>query len=195
LLKREFLALPQPSCAPAFIRVPPAPSSRSIEQITTGTRRRPEFARRCHLIVKPGGIQRLCVPDLEQLIHAYNRSLAADDLTQQASLRHDLSVADIFEQSVRRASSAAWRRTGLRLWLENLLIGDARARGETHQWMWDRVNVRAVLMDAGFTEISIRSYDVSDIEGWKQAGLERTSDGSEYKPRSMYVECRRPTDS
>jgi hypothetical protein len=77
----------------------------------------------------------------------------------------------------------------------NLLIGDARARGETHQWMWDRVNVRAALMDAGFTEISIRSYDVSDIEGWKQAGLERTSDGSEYKPRSMYVECRRPTDS
>jgi hypothetical protein len=61
--------------------------------------------------------------------------------------------------------------------------------------MWDRVNVRAVLADAGFTDISIRSYDVSDIEGWKQTGLERTSDGLEYRPKSLYVECRKPTNS
>jgi SAM-dependent methyltransferase len=146
-------------------------------------------------VLKPGGIQRLCVPDLELLIGDYHRSFAADDLSREASIHHDMSVTAMFEQSVRRASSAAWRRNGFRLWLENLVLGDARARGETHQWMWDRVNIRAVLRDAGFTDIRVQSWDVSDIEGWEQTGLERAGDGTEYKPRSLYVECRKPVDA
>ena len=146
-------------------------------------------------VLKPGGIQRLCIPDLEQLIREYNKSLATDDLTRESSLRHDMSVADIFEQCVRRASVAARERKGFRLWLENLALGDARARGETHQWMWDRVNVRSVLMDAGFADINVRSWQVSDIEGWKRTGLELASDEGEYKPGSLYLECRKPADS
>jgi SAM-dependent methyltransferase len=146
-------------------------------------------------VLKPGGVQRLCIPDLEQLVSDYSKSLAADDLTREASLHHDILVAEILEQSVRRTPAGAKGQSAFRIWLENLLLGDARKRGETHQWMWDRVNVRAVLADAGFTDISIRSYDVSDIEGWKQTGLERTSDGLEYRPKSLYVECRKPTNS
>jgi SAM-dependent methyltransferase len=153
------------------------------------------FQREIYRVLKPGGIQRLCIPNLEQLISDYNNSLAADDLTREASLRHDISVAEILEQSVRRISSGAKGRTGFRIWLENLLLGDARARGETHQWMWDRVNIRAVLMDVGFTDVSIRSCGVSDIEGWEKADLERTSDGREYKPKSLYLDCRKPTNS
>ena len=153
------------------------------------------FQRDICRVLKPGGVQRLCVPNLEQLVFEYNQSLAADDLTREASHGHDILVANILEQSVRRASFAATGRPGFRIWLENLFLGDARARGETHQWMWDRVNVRAVLMDAGFTDISIRSCDVSDIEGWQQTGLERTSDGREYKPKSLYIECRKPANN
>jgi SAM-dependent methyltransferase len=153
------------------------------------------FHREIYRVLKPGGVQRLCIPDLEQLVSDYNTSLAADDLTREASLRHDVSVAEIFEQSVRRTPSGAKGQSGFRIWSENLLLGDARTRGETHQWMWDRVNVRAVLMDAGFTDVSVRSYDVSDIEGWQQTGLERTSDGREYRPKSLYVECRKPITS
>lgn len=154
----------------------------------------PAFQKEIYRVLKPGGIQRLCVPDLEQLISEYNDSLSADDLTREASLRHDTSIAEIFEQSVRRASAGARGRSGFRLWLENLLLGDARARGETHQWMWDRVNIRAVLIDAGFTDLGIRSCDVSDIENWKQTGLERASDGREYKPNSLYFECKKSID-
>lgn len=155
----------------------------------------PAFQEEIYRVLKPGGIQRVCIPDLEQLICQYTKSLSADDLTREASLSHDNSVGEIFEQSVRRASAAARGRSGFRLWLENLLLGDARARGETHQWMWDRVNIRAVLMDAGFADLSIRSWEVSAIEDWPQTGLERWSDGREYKPNSLYLECRKPIDA
>jgi colanic acid biosynthesis glycosyl transferase WcaI len=45
-LEREFLALPQRGAGGAIHPRPAAPSGRSIEQVTTGTRRRPEFANR-----------------------------------------------------------------------------------------------------------------------------------------------------
>lgn len=153
------------------------------------------FQREIFRVLKPGGIQRVCIPDLERLIGDYNKSLAADDLTREASLRHDLSVSAIFEQTVRRTSAGAKGRSEFRAWLENLLLGDARARGETHQWMWDRVNLRALLMDAGFTDFNVRSCGASEIEGWEKANLERTNDGREYKPESLYMECRKPSNS
>ena len=77
-------------------------------------------------------------------------------------------------------------------WCERLLLGDARARGETHQWMWDRVNIRAALLDAGFSNVNVCSWETSDIAGWRHMGLERTDNGDEYKPRSLYVECKKP---
>ena len=60
--------------------------------------------------------------------------------------------------------------------------------------MWDRVNLRAVLMDAGFVDIKVCSWNDSDIEGWQRSALEVASDGSEYKPESLYMECRKPAN-
>jgi hypothetical protein len=143
-------------------------------------------------VLKPGGIQRLCLPDLEQLAREYTLSLAADDLTNEASRRHDAAVALMFEQCVRQAPAGTRGKTGFRLWCENLLLGDARARGELHRWMWDRLNIRAMLSDVGFADISVRAWNTSDIGCWKETGLEQTSDGREYKPQSLYIECKRP---
>jgi len=143
-------------------------------------------------VLKPGGIQRLCLPDLEQLVNEYTRSLAADDTTDDASRRHDASVAEMFEQCVREAPGGARARSAFRQRLETLLLGDARARGETHRWMWDRVNIRAVLSEAGFIDVIVRSWNSSAIAGWQDTGLERGSDGREYKPMSVYIECRKP---
>jgi SAM-dependent methyltransferase len=144
-------------------------------------------------VLKPGGIQRLCLPDLEQLVQEYTRSLGADDMTDDASRRHDTSVADVLEQCVRDAPAGARGRSAIRQRCEMLLLGDARARGETHRWMWDRVNIRAVLSDAGFIDIGVRSWNTSAIQGWEETELERGSDGREYKPMSLYIECRKPT--
>jgi SAM-dependent methyltransferase len=150
------------------------------------------FQKEIFRVLKPGGIQRLCLPDLEQLVQEYTRSLAADDMTSEASRRHDASVAAMFEQCVRDEPGGTRGRTGIRLSCEKLLLGDARARGETHRWMWDRVNIRAVLSEAGFTDITVQSWNQSAINGWAELDLERSSDGGEYKPMSLYIECRKP---
>ncbi|MFZ5737236.1 MAG: class I SAM-dependent methyltransferase [Pseudomonadota bacterium] len=143
-------------------------------------------------VLKPGGVQRICLPDLEHLVRDYERSLAADDLTDTAAQRHDVSVAAMFEQCVRQEPAGVGRRTGFGPRLQKLVLGDARARGEIHRWMWDRVNIRTVLREAGFTDITVRSWNDSAIESWAATGLEVDGSGGEYKPNSLYVECRRP---
>jgi SAM-dependent methyltransferase len=152
----------------------------------------PAFQREIYRVLKPGGLQRICVPDLERLVREYAISLEADDLSREAARRHDVTVANMFEQCVRRAPAGSRGQSRFRIWCEGLLLGDARARGETHQWMWDRVNIRIALMDAGFSDVNVGSWDISNIAGWKDMGLERTGDGDEYKPKSLYVECRKP---
>jgi hypothetical protein len=94
---------------------------------------------------------------------------------------------------VRRESTGTSRQPPLRRRLENLLLGDARRRGETHQWMWDRLNLPVVLQEAGFVDVRIESYDKSAIPGWNDIGLDLNSDGSQYKPDSLYVEARQPS--
>ncbi|CAL76043.1 hypothetical protein BRADO2198 [Bradyrhizobium sp. ORS 278] len=149
------------------------------------------FTKEIFRVLKSGGILRICVPDLELLVNRYVTSLTNADLSSEASSRHDDTVAAMHEHSVRltpggsRSHSPFRRRQG---WV----LGDARARGETHLWMWDRVNIRAALLDAGFVDICSRNWNVSDIEGWERMGLERAADGGEYKPGSLYVECRKP---
>jgi SAM-dependent methyltransferase len=151
-----------------------------------------DFQKEIYRVLTPGGIQRICVPDLETLVREYGASLQTDDRTLESSRRHDLAVANILEQCVRRAPGGARGKSRFRAWLETNLLGDARARGETHQWMWDRVNIRAALIDAGFADVEVRSWEVSGVKGWTATGLERTVDGREYKPKSLYVECRKP---
>jgi len=127
-------------------------------------------------------------------VRDYSNTLETDDLSLESSRRHDLTVANMLEQSVRRASAGARGKAKFRIWFENLVLGDARARGETHQWMWDRVNIRAALIDVGFSDVTVHSWEASDIENWKETGLERTSGGCEYKPNSLYIECKRPPE-
>lgn len=158
-----------------------------IERMSVGS-----FQKEIFRVLKPGGIQRICVPDLEQLVRKYNNTLTADDRSLASSRLHDEAVSRMFDQCVRRAPAGNEGRSRSRIWLETLLLGDARARGETHQWMWDRVNIRALLADVGLTDIRTCSWEVSDIERWRETGLERAENGTEYHPGSLYVECRMP---
>lgn len=75
--------------------------------------------------------------------------------------------------------------------MENFLFGDARRRGETDQWMYDRINLPALLLSTGFTEIRVCSWNESEIENWVQGGLEFDENLNEYKLGSLYVECRK----
>jgi SAM-dependent methyltransferase len=145
----------------------------------------PGFLTEIHRVLKPGGVHRIVCPDLEQLALAYSASLA------EGGADHDRRVEAIIGQCVRREASGTSRQPPVRRRIENLVLGDARRRGETHQWMWDRVNLAAALTAAGFADVAVVDARTSSIPGWAAMNLDVVEDGSPYIPGSLYVEARR----
>lgn len=149
------------------------------------------FQKEIYRALKPRGIQRICVPDLETLARNYLTSLERCRADEAMLGKHDGHIADMFEQCVRRESFGTKHQPPMQRYLENLILGDARKRGETHQWMYDACNLRFILGQAGFQDIATRSFNESDIPDWQSFGLEVDEEGNEYKPGSLYVECTR----
>ncbi len=149
----------------------------------------PIFQREVLRVLKPGGIQRIVVPDLEQVSRDYLDHLALCEDDRSHLPQHDGYVAAMIEQAVRREPFALRGRRGLARSLERLLVGDARRRGETHQWMYDWANLTAMLTDAGFHDPARVGFAVSAVEGWSRYGLDTDEEGNEYKPGSLYVEA------
>ncbi|MDP9142739.1 MAG: methyltransferase domain-containing protein [Pseudomonadota bacterium] len=147
--------------------------------------------REVHRVLKPHGIQRIVVPDLEALARAYVHHLDhcaqhSDDISM-----HDGYVSELYWWSVIREATGTGQQRGLRRWVENLLLGDARARGQTHQWMYDQYNTRALLESCGFGDCRVHRWNTSDIADWAATGLDRNDAESEYKPGSLYMEARK----
>jgi ubiquinone/menaquinone biosynthesis C-methylase UbiE len=142
-------------------------------------------------VLKPGGYHRICVPDLELAARNYLSSLQNTVLTGDGA-NHDEFVAQLLEQSVRKEAHGTSQQHPLRRMLENIFLGDARKRRETHQWMYDRVNLPAKLKMAGFTEIKVRAWNDSSIPEWPAYGLEIDVSSKEYLAGSLYVECSKP---
>lgn len=156
-----------------------------------------EVAKRFLLEVKrvlaPGGIQRIVVPDLERACREYLADIARydDDVADAAdAVGHEVYVSALLEQSVRREAFGTSQRGPLRRFLENAVLGDARRRGETHQWMYDRVSLVSLLSGLGYRDSRRQSYDTSLIPSWSQYGLDLAA-GGEYKPGSLYIEARK----
>lgn len=150
------------------------------------------FLREIRRVLKAGGIHRICVPDFEKLARGYVADLDRCHREPAAISDHDRFVYALLEQSVRKAAFSSIGKNGLRVWVENTLLGDARKRGETHQWMYDRFNLAHLLASIGFRSIEVRAWNDSAIAGWQYMGLECCDDGREYKPGSLYMECRNP---
>lgn len=151
----------------------------------------PSFFAEIRRVLKLGGVHRIAVPDLERHARRYMESLGQALHDPDARARHDEVVSEMILQMVRREASGTSRQRPLQRRLENLLLGDARKRGETHMWMWDRVNLPEALEQAGFRDVQVLDWPASRIPGWAEIGLEQGSDGREYKPDSLYVEALR----
>lgn len=141
-------------------------------------------------VLKPDGIQRVVVPDLEIFARAYLAHGESCLATEAEVARHDEYVAAMIEQSVRREADGTSRQAPFRRRVETRLLGDARRRGETHQWMYDRFNLEALLERSGFADVKAHRFDTSDVPGWEEYGLDADGDGAAHKADSLYMEAR-----
>ncbi len=140
-------------------------------------------------VLRRGGIQRIVVPDLEACCRRYLDHFDLCLTNPDMAIEHDRYIGDIIEQMVRREAVGSSKQPPARRFLENLLLGDARRRGETHQWMYDRVNLSVLLSDVGFREITFLDYKTSAIPGWHEIRLDELEDGGEHIAGSLYVEA------
>ena len=151
----------------------------------------PAFLAEVRRVLKRGGVHRVVVPDFETLCRSYLDHLTNYMVIGGSPDDHERYIAAIIEQMVRREASETSQQRPLRRKLENLALGDARKRGETHQWMYDRVTLPLVLERAGFRDVTVVDETNSAIVDWDSLDLDRGLDGGEYKPGSLYVEALR----
>ena len=66
-----------------------------------------DFIRECYRVLQPGGVLRIVVPDLENVIREYLRHLQVnlDGSSPQSEARYDWIMVELFEQMVRRQPS------------------------------------------------------------------------------------------
>ena len=140
-------------------------------------------------VLKPGGVHRIVVPDFEVMCRSYVAHLDASDADPAQQQAHDGYVSAILEQSVRREAHGTSLQSPMRRRVENALLGDARRRGQTHQWMYDRINLRALLLAVGYREVHRLDYDSSLIPEWNDYGLDLDEAGGQYRPGSLYMEA------
>src|SRR5262249_2119777 len=101
----------------------------------------------------------------------------------------DQAVFDVIGQEVMKEAPGSFRQSVIARHVENLILGDARRRGQTHQWEYDRINIKELLRFAGFDQIYFCDYETSGIPNWNELGLDREDGGGEYRPGSLYVEA------
>lgn len=142
-------------------------------------------------VLHPGGVLRIVVPNIEFACRRYLEHFDGDDGTPTHHEEHDAYVGAVIEQLVRTEAYGTSRLPTLRRVAENVLLGSAPRRGETHRWMYDRINLADLLVRCGFVDITTTDYCTSAIPGWEGIGLDRQLGGSERKPGSLYMEARK----
>ena len=148
-----------------------------------------EFLNEINRVLKPGGKLRIVVPDLERLCADYISHINESLKNPSMAKNHDSYIARIIEQSVRRESYATSKQKPIMRFIENLILGDARSRGETHQWMYDRINLQFILQEAGFNNFSVQKFNTSSIANWNSYKLDLNENNEAYKWNSIYVEA------
>lgn len=141
-------------------------------------------------VLKPNGIHRIVVPDFEKVCRDYLSDLSASETDPHRQVFHEKYISAIIEQMIRKEGYGSARQGVFMRRIENLLLGDARARGETHRWMYDRISLSVLLSKLGYKNIVVQSFNTSMLPDWNDFGLDLDAYGNEYKPGSLYMEAR-----
>jgi predicted SAM-dependent methyltransferase len=187
------------------------------------------FMNECCRVLKPKGILRVVVPDLEIIARLYLENLDKSvngDL--RASERHEWMLLELQDQMVREFSGGEMGRyfqlnpmpaedfvierlgqevldviKTLRLnpltknqpsssptsVVDPIQAARFRNCGEVHKWMYDRQSLRRLMINTGFSEISVKKAGESLIpEFWKYY-FDRLPNGSTRKPDSLFMEA------
>ena len=149
----------------------------------------PEFLRECFRVLRPGGVIRVVVPDLEKWANVYNASLTTSPSNGSGLEDHHRVVSALLVQLVDREPTTRKMQKPVVRFFERQILGDSARVGWQHRWMYDRFTLAAVLERAGFSECRMMSADRSRVNGWNDFGLDTYADGREYKPESIWVEA------
>jgi SAM-dependent methyltransferase len=144
----------------------------------------------CHRALRPGGILRVVVPDLQTLAAAYLNAAARLERGDHAAKDdHRHTIAEIFEPMVRTGSAGNIHRSRVLRFAERLIRGNADRTGELHCWIYDKHSLGNLLTGVGFTAVRTEEPVTSRIAGWKSFGLDADPDGRVDRPGSLYMEA------
>jgi SAM-dependent methyltransferase len=215
------------------------------------------FLSECYRVLKPEGVIRVAVPDLEQIARLYLEALKkAEQGLPGWRENYDWMLLEMYDQTVREQLGGAcfdyyrqkpfpnwdfvFRRVGAEAhaamtaamaespehlnaygrlrnkWdyifhnlgkvlqnklakivlsredYESLQVGRFRKQGEVHLWMYDAYSLARLLQECGFSNPLRRTAAESHIPHWEKYCLDSESDGSIYKPDSLYMEASKP---
>ena len=149
----------------------------------------PVFLKECFRVLKPNGIIRIAVPDLQSIINRYNSAVSRlENGDMKAFSDHRKSTYELFDQMVRKETTGTEEQRFALKFIERIVRGNAAKVGELHRWMYDEYSLGKLLLDVGFENVQTESPTTSRIEGWAQFNLDTNKDGSIYKPESLYIE-------
>lgn len=147
------------------------------------------FTRECYRVLKKGGVLRIVVPDMEIRCREYVKLADACETDPSLWPAVDGHIHALMGQSAMRRLPGTSSERPLVRWLELAVLGDARKRGHTHQFEYDRFNLANLLKGCGFERVEQCDFQTSAIPDWEATRLDVSEAGGEYKPLSLYMEA------
>jgi len=146
--------------------------------------------RECRRILKPGGVLRVVVPDLRQVVRAYTEAIEGLQRNRpQAWHAYRTALDDMFELMVRKEPVGTNKQGFLTRMIEKAIRGNISRRGELLRWHYDEYSMGAMLRDAGFEDVRPAGASDSRIEGWNDYHLDINEDGGLHKEGALYMEA------
>jgi SAM-dependent methyltransferase len=178
------------------------------------------FLRECSRVLRDGGLIRVVIPNLEDIVREYLRcfdgAMAGD---QNDILKYEWIIHELLDQLTRHRSGGEMIRylttmpdsmrnyveNRVGLWIKNVQrqsvipedpadaeqVGRFRLSGEVHRWMYDRYSITKLLKEHGFSEVQVLDFATSQLPDFNTYKLDTIDSLRPRKPDSIYIEAKK----